>query len=379
MNAASGKRIALVLGPGNLAVDYAQALVRGPERALLELGFDVQTFNTAHYKESIQAFYRRRPRVGPRVGIDQFPEGEGLVRGLLDFFGADRFDLTIGLFYDAYLTPALMGVLRERGGRLVNWPLNLLDQENHFRRCLAFFDETWCAEEGALEGLRAQHGARIRFVPMASDPHIFRPLGSPKEPAVLFLGSAYGERVQMLARCGEILPTTVAGPGHGPVSVLRTIARRALRERHFIGPREGAQLLLRSVRGRAQPVGDEEYVRLAAAHGVSVGFSDVKQETTGKTVHKVRLREYDAAMTGLCHLARRLPELERHFEPGKEMLLYDSTDELFELLREIARGQIDFRAVGAAARKRAVRDHTWTTRLRAALSALGGTADQKCE
>jgi len=115
-------------------------------------------------------------------------------------------------------------------------------------------------------------------------------------------------------------------------------------------------------------------------------------------VRQIRLSAQDAIEEGDTETLRedileafteeQVEEIERRLDNGDfyefltEMLdewSGDDVDELFELLRQIARGQIDFRAVGAAARKRAVRDHTWTTRLRAALSALGGTADQKCE
>ena len=91
------------------------------------------------------------------------------------------------------------------------------------------------------------------------------------------------------------------------------------------------------------------------------------QERTGRKLHKVRLREYEAAMCGLCHVAYDLPEVRRGFEADREMLFYQSEDELTAQLRRIREGAIDFRAVGRAARARAERDHTWTVRLRQAL------------
>lgn len=347
-----GKRIAFLFGPGNIAVDYASSLVRGPERALLELGASVHTLNYALLKDDILGFQETRP--DPRR--DRYPDNSPFVRAgsaLLEEGGP--FDLTIGLFYDSCLADRLVEALRKHGGRLINYPLNLLDQPAHFTRCLELFDETWCAEEEALPSL----GSKGRYVPMASDPWIFRPVGVPREPRLLFVGSAYGARREMLARCSEVLETTVAGARFDAVSALRGLARTMVRER---------RLPSRHALFRGQPpIGDEAYVRLAATHGVSAGFADVVREGTGELLHKVRLREYDATMTGLCHLAFRLPELERHFEDGKEILLYRSQDELPPLLARIARGSIDWRAIGAAARKRSVRDHTWTRRFSAAL------------
>jgi spore maturation protein CgeB len=122
-------------------------------------------------------------------------------------------------------------------------------------------------------------------------------------------------------------------------------------------------MVVRAVFRDRRVVSDAEFVRLASEHGVSIGFSEVWQERTNKLRHKVRLREYDATMAGMCHLARRLPELERGFEDGREILLYDSPEQALELLDRIRRQEIDWRGIGALARRRAERDHTWRQRL----------------
>lgn len=359
-----GARVALIYGPGRLDVEGAAALVRGPERALLELGATVDTFTTAHYRECIQDFYSKRPT----VGVERFAEDSALVLGLNRFLreGA-RYDWVLGYFYDSYLTDSVMESLRRYCTRIVNFPLNLLDQADHFERCMGFFDETWCSEEAALPDLQARHGNRIRYVAMASDPHIFRALGQPSEPALLFVGSAYASRLEELARCAEVIPTTVAGAGFGLGGVVRHIGRAYVRERRGLLPTTVARLLWDSVRAERRPVSDEMVVRLAAAHGVSIGFNDVRQEKTKRLVHKVRLREYDSTMMGLCHIAQRLPELERHFVAGKEILLYDHPREIPAILARIVGGEIPWREIGVAARRRAATDHTWTQRFSRAL------------
>ncbi len=352
--------VALIYGPGNINVEYASSLVRGLERALFELGATVYTFNTALYKNCIVRFYNS----GPRVGVDCFPENSELVKGIISFLHtgpSSGFDLVLGYFYDSYLLSNVMEALRRHARLLVNYPLNLLDQENHFSRALEFFDETWCSEEGALDRLRTKYGQRVRYVPMASDPFIFRPVGVPERPALLFVGSSYGRRMELLAICARQMPITVAGTGHNLAGALRAIARRLIRDRTLIPPMQIARMLSDSVRNR-RPIGDEEFVQLAARHGVSIGFADVREELTRNTVFKVRLREYECAMTGLCHIARRLPELERHFETGREILLYDDPEEIPSILRRISRGELDWIAIGQRARQRAEREHTWRAR-----------------
>ena len=101
---------------------------------------------------------------------------------------------------------------------------------------------------------------------------------------------------------------------------------------------------------------------------MSIGFSEVRHGQTRELLHKVRLREYEATMSGMCHLARRLPELERGFEDGAEILLYDTFDQAIEMLGRIRRGDIDWRAIGFSARRRAQRDHTWAIRFQQAFA-----------
>jgi len=358
----SGANVALVYGPGSLAVEWAAGLPRGIERALLELGANVHTFTTAHFKNHIQAFYRTRP--DPTT--DRFPSDSPFIRDLLAFLRggpSDGFDVVLGYLYDTVLLDEVVDVLQSRGRRLINYPLNLLDQPHHFGRALRVFGETWCAEEGALSNLRAQIGDRVHYVPMASDPFIFRPVGVAEEPALLFVGSAYGHRIEWLGRLSSRLPMTVSGMGFDPRGVAQSVARTLVRERRVLGPATVWRMTQMGLRAIRRPISDEEFVRLSATHGLSIGFSDVRQESTNLILHKTRLRDYDAPMTGLCHMARRLPELEQHFAPGEEMLLYGSFEELEDLCDRIRGGQIDWRAIGRRARARSIQDHTWTKRL----------------
>ncbi|MDW8245915.1 MAG: glycosyltransferase [Sandaracinaceae bacterium] len=354
-----GARVALILGPGNLNIDYAMALVRGPERALLELGAIVDTFNLSFFKEEILDFTRK--------SIPFLPQNSKVLQNMLKFLSSPPpggWEFVLTHLYDHYLTEPIREALRKSTKRLISYPLNLLDQPHYFKLCFELFDEIWCAEEEALSSLRKQLQPTkiLRYVPLESDPFIFRRLGEPEKPKVIFAGSNYGRRSLLLDRIEEVLPLTVTGVNHSPLYTLRMIARDIVRENHW--PSIGAvkRRIRRSMRAIVPPPGDEAFAWLASEHGISIGINDTVDELTKKTVYKVRLREYDCAMCGLCHVARRLPELERHFVPGEEMLLYNDEDEAIEWMRKIAKGAVDWRRIGRNARARAESDHTWTRR-----------------
>jgi glycosyltransferase involved in cell wall biosynthesis len=355
-----GAKVVLIYGPGHLGIDCAGGLWRGLERGLLDLGAEVRTLNLALFKRVIP---------GPN---GQYRSDNPMIRGIVEFlkesWPVSRVDVCLGLFHDAYLSEAMRETLRHRCHKIINYPLNLLDQPTLFTQALEFCDETFCSEEAALSSLRTKFGEKkVRYVPMACDPWNFRPIGYPAIPRLLFVGSFYSDREWLLDQCSRAMPVSAFGHGHDPLGVVRGIGRELVRHGRLTGPAQTGRMLWRAVTRDRRHVSDEEFVRLASEHGVSVGFSEVRNDKTGQLLHKVRLREYEATMTGLCHIARRLPETARHFEDGKEILLYDDPGQIPDLLRQIARGSRDFKAIGRAARARAESEHTWTVRLRKAL------------
>ena len=361
MGLLQGQRVALLYSPGSLVIDCASGLLRGIERAFFELGAQVFTLNLALYKRHILS------------GDAVYPADSPFVRGVIGFLEetspGQKFDLCFGLFHDVYLSDALMETLRKRCTKVVNYPLNLLDQPHRFEKALQFCDETFCSEEEALAPARAVAGseAKVRYVPMAADPYLFRRLGDAPAPRLLFVGSFYADREWLLDQCAQELPVTAYGYGHDVPGVVRGLGRELLRRGRFTSPLQAARMIGRAALRDGAHVADEEFVRLAAEHGVSVGFAEVAQERTRRALRKVRLREYEATMTGLCHLACRLPETERAFVEGEEILFYDEPAQISGLLARIREGELDFRKIGRAARARAERDHSWTVRLRTAL------------
>ena len=108
------------------------------------------------------------------------------------------------------------------------------------------------------------------------------------------------------------------------------------------------------------------FTELANSRGPRIDAALAARTDLGKGC-PMRLRDYDATMCGLCHLAARLPELERGFDEGREILYYDDVAEIPGLLAKIRRDAIPWRDIGKNARIRAETEHTWTKRLGAAL------------
>ena len=361
----SGQRVALIFSHGNLTVNHNAGLIRGVGNGLLELGAAVNIFSTAYFIDEIKSRYRKTKYAEEVV----FAEESELVSSIINFLEEFdvKYDLIIGYFYDSQLTQKTKKTLRKYGKKLINYPLNLQDQPFLFKEALNFFDETWCAEEFVIESLAGQYGNKIRYVPMASDPSLYRPLVAPKLPNLFFVGSAYGSRLSLLALASKAVPVVAGGVGFEKISIIKQGLKHILRGSYLKGLRLLLDwLVFQRVNLLNDVLSDEGFVKKASECGISLGFNDVFLPN-GAIGYKVRLREYESTMCGLCHIAQRLPELSRHFVDRKEILLYDSEAEFLELLHLIATGEIDWQAIGQAARLRSISEHTWASRLACAL------------
>lgn len=82
----------------------------------------------------------------------------------------------------------------------------------------------------------------------------------------------------------------------------------------------------------------------------------------------VNFRLFEAAFAGARILTDDLPQVGQYFEPGREVLVYQSIDELIALLQSDLVGS--YPDLGAAARARALADHRMSSRLTMMLEIL---------
>lgn len=185
-----------------------------------------------------------------------------------------------------------------------------------------------CAEWFLKEGCPAL------FFPEASDNTIFHPMPElPKVHEVSFIGARYGirDRVVTALRDAGIKVTTYGSGWNG---------------------------------GRLP---NEEVPRLFAQSKIILGVGTIGHSDDFYTL---KLRDFDATMSGSCYLTHPNPDLHLLFEVGRELLTYSSADECVEKVRYYLEHDDEREAIAAAGRKRAERDHTWTKRFSAVLGFL---------
>ncbi len=271
-------------------------------------------------------------------------------------------DLFFSYFYTGFVEPRAIEAIRRGGVLTVNFSCNNIHQFDLVREIAPLYDAAMVPEREALDHFR-RAGARPIHVPMGANPDIYRPYDVPRDVDVSFVGQRYADRadfVHHLAANG--LDVRAWGPGWAPATGsarLRRAVRRTLdRCRVSWGPE--AERLLRRVSG--PPLPDEDLVRLYSRSGISLGFGVVGDTHLGAPRYQVRLRDFEAPMSGACYLAQHFDELAEYYRIGEEIDTFRDRDELLEKARFYLGHPERAEAVRRAGRERALRDHTWTAR-----------------
>jgi spore maturation protein CgeB len=296
----------------------------------------------------VAAFNRRYHRSGPALAAalaslgcevrrcEERVRGLGaivrrpLARRLRALLHRARADVVL-VFKGTKLEPDEVAALkRDCGGHWVNW---FPDDPHEFDLSLALapaYDAFFTHDSSSVARHRAA-GHRAHYLAFGCDPDFHRPLdGGPRWRApLLFVGSRDPARERVVEAVVD-LGLTVRGPGwpHGPV------------------------------------YGDD-FVRALSGAGVGLNVhqhfgnaGDPARYGTG-----ANMRVFELAGVGAPQLSDAKGDIVQHFTPDREIALYRSVDELRERAQVLLRDDAWRRSLGAAARARALREHTWRHRL----------------
>lgn len=195
-------------------------------------------------------------------------------------------------------------------------------------------DLTLTAAPEAVDWYRKEGGAALYF-PEASDPEIFRPMSElPKVHEISFVGSRYGIRekvVTALRKAGIEMAAYGSGWENGRIST-------------------------------------EEVPKLFAQSKIVLGVSAIGHcpDFVG-----LKLRDFDAPMSGSCYLTQHNDDLNGLYEVGREITTWSTVDECVEKVRYLLAHDEEREAIAAAGRARAASVHTWDARFHMLWVSLG--------
>jgi hypothetical protein len=195
---------------------------------------------------------------------------------------------------------------------------------------LPYVDLLWSSWRGAAILAQAQ-GSAGWYAGEGVDPAVHRPLDLSRDIDVLFLGTRYSGRAELVdavRRAG--IPVQAFGTGWP-----------------------------------AAFVSFEESVRLINRAHVVLGYGG---KGLMRAVHGLKGRDFEVPACGAAYLTSYNAELAEHFRIGEEILAFSSPSECVELLHDVLPRPERLEALRLAGRARVLRDHTWEGRVRRLLS-----------
>lgn len=176
-------------------------------------------------------------------------------------------------------------------------------------------------------------GTKALFFPEASDPALFAPGDGSKEYDAAFVGANYGIRGELVRRLQQA-GVRVQAYGKGWAN------------------------------GR---IPTEDVPPLFARSKIILGSGTIGHCTDFVAL---KLRDFDATMTGSLYVTNANPDFAALFEDGRELVTYKDLDNAVEKVRYYATHDAERERIAAAGRARCVREHTWALRAQTILDAI---------
>jgi hypothetical protein len=336
------------------------------------------------------------------------------------FRKAEPVDLFFGYFYSSVVYPDTLDRIRQFGVPTVNFSCNNVHQFDLVRDIAAHFDVCVVPEQAAQADFRSV-GARPVRIQLAANPRVYHPLPEPRQYDVTFVGQRYADRAELL---NHLYASGVAVRAWGAgwqarkrIDVAHLKAGLALVEderldgiRRMVRQRLGRPGVLRrksrwasTSTSRSAPSDEHapvaarndvmtrnptdwidtsafggprllqrDLVRMFSQSRLSLGFATAgDSHRAARRLTHLRLREFEAPMSGALYLTEDQPELAEYFTPGQEVLTYTDRDDLLDKARYYLAHQEQAERIRRAGLERARREHTWQHRFAELFTTLG--------
>lgn len=343
-------------------------------RPLIELGHEVVEFDF-DWSEPMLHLEMSNPADQDYIARQRPETSARLIEQLKREHNSRPIDLFFSYFYSANVLPETIREISQLGIPTVNWYCNGSYQMDLVEEIAPAFDYCLVPEKFRLEDYR-QLGARPIYCQEAAHPEVYRPFDLPREYDVTFVGQAYGTRIGFVSSLIQSdVPTRVWGPGWMEQSHnyprWRQLAGKA--KRRLLGQPEPDVIEHVPARYCGEALSDADLVRMYSRSNISLGFSSVARiaENPADQIRQVRLRDFEATMSGAFYLVEQFDELEEFFKPGEEIETFRSREELVDKSRYYLRNESEREKIRQAGMKRARAEHTWHERFKMVFREMG--------
>lgn len=260
-----------------------------------------------------------------------------------------------------------------------------------------YFDIVWITSI-ETQRLYEKWGAKLYFAPYAANPFSYSYNKEPLVNRACFIGSPYGSRPIMmnrLTRAGVKLDV-FCGKNENSSSIISSTAKYSLPGmtrseliRGRLSYKEGRKLFWGAFANRIwgevsiennanvsikPSVSFEDLSSTYSSYNLSIAYTSSEQTDILRHPLKIiDLRNFEIPMCGGVEICRFNKELASYFEEGKEIIFYNTNEELVEKAKYYTEKatEAEIRSIKEAARIKAEKEHNWHVRFMGLFQTLG--------
>lgn len=312
------------------AYSFEDCFADNVQKTLTAMGHEVRTLGFINYKRQWSL-----PRHALRVTMEMLAGNRPTLKDYRVLKLAREFKPDILLSVTGHLHPI---VLEELGaiapGRRVLWWGDPLANSQKWGVLDPGWDFVYVKDRVAVEKLRLA-GRNAYLLHEAMNPHWHRPLASQKNGAVVVAGNYYAFRQAIVLRLmGDGVPIQLYGPP----------------------PPRWAHFKIKQHHTGRYIVGEEK----SRVFGEGMACLNTFSLSEGDSLN---CRAFEIAGAGGLQLIEYRSAIEDCFEPDKELLVFNSYEELLECIHRIEKHPQEMESVRHAGAQRALAQHTYRHRL----------------
>ncbi len=176
------------------------------------------------------------------------------------------------------------------------------------------------------------------FLPLAVNEKKYSDQKKNRNHRVLFAGTCTEERLKLITALNGRIPLDIMGPGC----------------KNIFGKRYGFRLSSKKLNSL-----------------FNTYFAALNINQRPNTINGLNFRPFETAAAGSLVFNETVPDLPRIFEPDKEVVVYQSAEELIEKFNEISSNKSQSDKITQAGLRRTLSEHTFVHRARSILQHLG--------
>jgi len=300
---------------------------------------------------------------------------EELLRQVRLAHAAKPINLFFSYFYSAHVDAAVIREIGCMGITTINWYCNASYQFHLVQDIAPAYHYCLVPEKFRLGDYRGV-GANPIYCQEAANPSVYKPYDLPIEYEATFVGQRYGDRPYYISKLiAAGIDALVWGPHwHDPVPEV-PLWRKVVRRLKQVGGGTPDWVSARVPGERCgPPLSDDEYVKMYSRSKISLGFSNVAYiPRHGEPIKQVRLRDFEATMSGAFYMVQHFDELTDFFEPDREIVCFSDAAELVDKARFYLAHDAERERIRMAGMERARSEHTWHKRFEMVFREIGLT------